>query len=138
MRKAIDLLNWDNDDMLNCSPVLKCKLNGVEVTLLLDSGASISFLDKAFLLRTPALKPLLQKGKHAYHCNGFGASKSVNEIAIIETLTFASKRYVHEFKVTDLNLPKNNKGVLYHGIIGFDFLAMHKLTLNFKDFMILD
>lgn len=137
MRRSIKLHHWDNlEDSPNCCPILSCELDGVRVSLLIDTGASTSFLDLKFINKHPKLKKQVSLGKYDYDFNSLGGQNNTSKVLLTKNFSILSKQFEQEFKIMDLNLPKNSGTYPYVGILGFDFIVHHKITLNFKDFII--
>lgn len=137
MRKSINLFHWDNiKDSPNCCPVLSCVLDGVKVSMLIDTGASCSFMDQKFINRNPTLKKQLVLGKYDYDVTSMGGQNKASKVLLIKNFSILSRHFEVEFKVAELNLPKIDGTYPYVGILGFDFIMQNKITLNFKDFII--
>lgn len=133
-RFEMEIINWDNDDLFNSSPIIKAKIDMTTCYLLIDTGASISFIDKKFLDKQPLLKNFVEKGDRVYLSNMIGGVSKSTKIVRTKNLTFGGKKYEHDFNIVDLNISQENKELVYHGILGFDFLVKHKVVLNFSDF----
>lgn len=135
LKIQMEILNWEKEDIFNSSPVIRAKIDMSPITLLIDTGASISFIDKKFVEKHNILKNFIEKGGHTYFANMLGGTAKSDKIVKTKNLTFSKKNFEHEFQIIDLNICTENQDLVYHGILGFDFLMRHKVELNFVDFI---
>lgn len=129
----MEIINWDKGDIFNSSPVIEARIDMTPCLLLIDTGASVSFIDNKFLKKQPLLKTFIEKGDTTFLCNMLGGVSKSTNIIKTKNLTFGGKTYEHQFQVLDLNIDHRNKELIYHGILGFDFLLRNKVVLNFSD-----
>lgn len=129
----MEIINWDSSDIFNSSPIIKAKIDMTTCLLLVDTGASVSFIDKKFLKKQHLLKTCIEKGEKMYLANMLGGVSKSTNVLRTKNLTFGDKKFEQEFQVIDLNIDHRNKALVYHGILGFDFLLRNKILLNFAD-----
>lgn len=106
-------------------PIIKCTINGKKARLLIDTGATSSFLD------------LNQRGKYDFKISksdadvaGIGGSRDIYRVKDL-VLKFGHSEIKHTFKATDLSDVAKVKHIV--GIIGTDFLKKRNAMINYKD-----
>lgn len=130
----INIYNWEKGNLYNSSPLITGKIDMVPITFLIDTGASISFINKSFIEGHPRLNFTKEIGEKKYLLNMLGEGANSNEIIFTKNLTFGKQKFEQEFCLIDLHKPNDGKASIYQGIIGFDFLMQNKIKLNFHDF----
>ena len=130
-RKEMEIINWDKGNLFNSSPIIKVKIDMVTCFLLVDTGSSVSFIDKKFLDSRKMLKPFVEKSPITHLSNMLGGVSKSAKMLRTKNLTFKKKKYQQDFMVIDLNIDHTNKEFVYHGILGFDFILEHGVSLNF-------
>lgn len=128
--------NWDRDNLYNSNPIIEIKLYGVVYLFLVDTGSSISFLDRAIALKNPNIAGLVRKKRDRNHViNMMGGVHKADEVAYIKNVCIGTGSiYAHNFHIFDLGIDQGNKELIYHGIIGFDLLLRLGFSFNFKSF----
>lgn len=129
----MEIINWDKEDIFNSSPIIEAKIDMTTCVLLIDTGASISFIDKKFLKKQHLLRLCVEKGEKTYLSNMLGGVSESTNVLNTKNLILGNNKFEHEFKVIDLNIDHRNKELIYDGILGFDFLLRNKVALNFFD-----
>jgi len=134
---GIGCINWDSEDITNSSPILLVSINMVKITLLIDTGASLSFMDRRFVDKNTMLKLFEVKRDKSWIVNALGKEVVVDSILHTKNMHINGAVFEHDFVIMDLDAYHENKDMVYHGIVGFDFLIRHGITLDFSNFSLL-
>lgn len=119
----------DKSNPHNCYPIVKCTINGVKLNLLIDTGASSSYLEKDFVEKHPKLKSLMQPletlkiGSVMYDIES-------SHFLQTEKLLIDGKRFIEGFYVAPLNIYKGDK---YDGMLGMTFFASYGALIDIKN-----
>jgi len=131
--------NWDRSNPYNTSPFIELRIEGKPYMFLVDTGCSISFIDKNVVNKELDLLVNVSEDRTAGIINLNGGSMEVNRSVTTDKLTFKNtkKKLSHKFYVADLFIETNNKDFTYQGIIGFDFILKHRLNFDFDGFKVI-
>lgn len=114
-------------------PIVSFQNNGKTLNFLLDTGSTISHIDKSVIDSLEFIK--LKKKAIVTGLEGITAqNKSVRM-----NIEYKGKPYGETFSVSDLSGPfnqiKKESGVNLHGILGTSFFNTYKYVVDFKEFI---
>lgn len=122
-----DVYLWDENNMGNASPVVVAKIGQKKYKFLVDTGASVCFLDKSVCLENRSLnKRITKKDEIHISLTVMGEFKSLDEKIENVCLKMNGSDFYENFYLMDLG----DDTEYYDGIIGFNFLYKHKISLN--------
>ena len=132
-RVPIRLIQWDKTNPYNAVPIVEVKIDMTTCLLLIDTGASVSFLDAKFVETRPELKIFIEKGDIIEVDSFEKSNKKVSKVIHTKNLTIRNATFEHILYVMPLNISFKNKELNYHGILGSDFLLEHKAIINLEN-----
>lgn len=102
-------------------PIVKLKVDGVELNYLVDTGASTSTIPEGF-----AKKHSLKKSNYEYDTTLLDGTKKVVQGSVFD-VSISDRKFVMEAIHYD---PSLGGDVRIDGLIGYDFLKRNKLVIN--------
>lgn len=127
-----DVLNWDEKDLHNASPVITAKIDMFTVTLLIDTGASISFIDEKFVKKHTYLKHMVTKCTDGgYNLEKHTEANITSKELVTKNFKFGRALFEHRFVLAKLDGGDVSGDRGYDAIIGFDFLKKYKMCIDF-------
>jgi predicted aspartyl protease len=118
-------------------PIIQGQINGEEVLLILDTGASRTVIDKSI---TSGM-PIIANEHNEPFAAGINAQKISVEQIELPAITLGDIEF-NNLKVFSSDLRPISKlyeelsGIKIHGLLGCDFLVEYKVVVNFKTGMI--
>lgn len=124
-KEAIDLTNV---------PVITFEQNNKKINLLLDTGASLSVIDKKF-----AKKLKTVPNENLSSTVGISGELVDNIPNVNIIFTYMNNTFEDTFQVIDMTKTfdyiKSNTGVTIHGILGTSFMQKYKYIIDFEKFI---
>lgn len=115
----------------NKRPIIECKIGGKPAAFLLDTGASVAFIDHTYINEYK-----LAKGKK-YHGTVIGAGGSLRGVHYCDSfVTLPNGKEVGQFLLADIssviNSIKQETGISIIGIISWPQMKFSGISLNYK------
>lgn len=131
MRVKMNYEYYDGDksDPHNFYPVVVCTINGVKVSLLVDTGASASYLDRSFVDKHPELKNCVEK-LESLVINTFNQDTDAIGLLTSTNFKFGRMRFVEAFFITHIHKHSTDK---YDGMLGMTFFSAYNCVLNIPE-----
>lgn len=136
MKVKLDVGHFDDPEKneYNIGLFLNALIEGYDVRLLVDTGASLSFLDQGWVKKHPRLKYFLSDDDFVYEVSATGSNVKSNKKLQVDKFKVGNRIFEQNFKILPLNIEDKDA---YIGIIGMDFLAKHQIIIDCKNFQII-
>ena len=131
-RLQIDIHKLDKLDGHNSCPIIVGKIDMCSVRFLIDTGASLSYIDKSFVKKHPLLSNFVEVTDVMCVTNMVGGVTNSCEVLNTENLIFKTGKYSGTFNLIDLNQGIENEDIIYDSILGLDFLLSYGIKLDFS------
>lgn len=115
----------------NKRPIIECKIGGKPAAFLLDTGAAVAFIDRAFVRDY-----LLIEGKR-YHGKIIGAGGAVNGVKYCNSFVeLPNGKQIAQFLLADISnireSIKQDTGINIVGIISYPQMVFAGINLEYK------
>ena len=129
-----NLINFEETN--SSIPFIKVKHNNIQFNLVIDTGCTISCIDKNILdllIHNPTDRCI----EGIIYANG----SQDEEIPVVEIpITLGNKEYIEQFNAVDFSTMarqvKDSFGITVRGLLGSEFLYKHSLILDFDKHLI--
>lgn len=125
----LNYVQWSEEDKYNVSPVFDIVINRKKHQILLDTGASICFIDRDFVEANKYLRERKQPtNKPEFEAHTVGGISSIDFFIPNLNFKIGTTVFIEDFYIIDVGENSDT----FCGLVGFNFLMKNKINIDIE------